>query len=310
MIGVGLTLPNYRGTASAANIVETAERADRLGFHSVWVADHIIIPLSYGPTMGSTLYETHTTLSVVAARTQHIKLGCSVMPTPYRHPLLQAKSLATLDQFSGGRVIYGGATGYMEDEFHALGIDFAQRAAITDEYVQVLKLAWTSRGPDVSWPVRRLRGHDVAIRSRCRSRIRRSGWAATATARFGASPAWPTAGTGCLAAVPVRDARSRRLRTSPRGSQRLHQIAEREGRDPASITLSIKASCQIGADDPRPFHGSAAKIVDSLGQMEQLGLELVVLAPNLLAEPTSLDVVDQLASADVRLARAVVRRNA
>ena len=78
--------------------------------------------------------------------------------------------------------------------------------------------------------------------------------------------------------------------------QRLHQVAEREGRDPASITLSIKASCQIGPDDPRPFHGSAAKIVDSLKQMEDLGLELVVLAPNLSAEATSLDVVDQLAS--------------
>jgi probable F420-dependent oxidoreductase len=143
VIGIGITLPNYRGTASPANILETAERADRLGFHSVWVADHITIPREYGPAMGSTLYETHTTLSVVAGRTTRVKLGCSVMPTPYRHPLLQAKSLATLDQLSGGRVIYGGAAGYMHDEFHALGLDFRQRAAMTDEYLQVLKLAWT-----------------------------------------------------------------------------------------------------------------------------------------------------------------------
>jgi alkanesulfonate monooxygenase SsuD/methylene tetrahydromethanopterin reductase-like flavin-dependent oxidoreductase (luciferase family) len=99
--------------------------------------------MSYMPTMGHTLYETHTTLCVVAARIGHIKLGCSVMPTPYRHPLFQAKALATLDQFSGGRVMYGGATGYMEAEFHAVGVDFRQRAAITHEYVQILKLAWT-----------------------------------------------------------------------------------------------------------------------------------------------------------------------
>src|SRR6266853_6047141 len=127
MIGIGITLPNYRGSATPANIIETAERADRLGFHSVWVADHIAIPRSYGPAMGSVLYETHTTLSVVAGRTTRVKLGFSVMPTPYRHPLLQAKSLATLDQLSGGRVIYGGAMGYMVDEFGALGIDFEKR---------------------------------------------------------------------------------------------------------------------------------------------------------------------------------------
>src|SRR5579864_2439855 len=127
MIGLGITLPNYRGSATAANIIRTAERADELGFHSVWVADHIVIPTSYQPGMGSALYETHTTLSVVAGRTKNVKLGCSVMPTPYRHPLLQAKSLATLDQFSEGRVIYGGAAGYMTDEFHALGLDFRQR---------------------------------------------------------------------------------------------------------------------------------------------------------------------------------------
>jgi len=78
--------------------------------------------------------------------------------------------------------------------------------------------------------------------------------------------------------------------------ERLRQIAETEGRDPATITLSIKASCQIGPDDPRPFHGSADKIVDSVQQLEALGLALVVLAPNLLPEPTRLDIVDQLAS--------------
>jgi len=132
VIDLGLTLPNYRATASPSNIVETAERADRLGFHSVWVADHIAIPVDYTSTMGSVLYETHTTLSVVAGRTSRLKLGCSVMPTPYRHPLLQARALATLDQLSGGRVIYGGAVGYMADEFHSLGLDFSKRASMTD----------------------------------------------------------------------------------------------------------------------------------------------------------------------------------
>ena len=111
MINIGITLPNYRGMANPADILESADRAERLGLHSVWVADHIAIPSAYVPNMGSVLYETQTTLSVVAGRTRSLKLGCTVAPTPYRHPLLQARMLATLDQLSGGRVIYGGGTG-------------------------------------------------------------------------------------------------------------------------------------------------------------------------------------------------------
>lgn len=295
MIAVGVTLPNYRGAASAANILETAERADRLGFHSVWVADHIIVPESYWGGMGPVLYETHTSLSVVAARTRHVKLGCSVMPTPYRHPLLQAKSLATLDQFSGGRVIYGGAVGYMQEEFAALGIDFSKRAAITDEYLQVLKLAWTQ--DRVTFHGQFVDFADVACDPKPVQKPHPPIWlggdsdgAFRRIVRF--ADGWhglPGGSPGARREEPTIAHFAARI-------QRLHEIAEASGRDPASITLSMKANCQIGPDDPRPFHGSAGKIVDSLGQMETLGLELVVLAPNLLPAETSLDVVDQIAS--------------
>jgi probable F420-dependent oxidoreductase len=295
VIEVGLTLPNYRATAGPANILETAERADRLGFHSVWVADHITIPVSYASTMGTVFYETHTTLSVVAGRTTRLKLGCSVMPTPYRHPLLQARSLATLDQLSGGRVIYGGATGYMVDEFSALGVDFSKRAAITDEYLQVLKLAWTE-------PVITFHGQFVdCTNMTCDPKpVQRphppiwlggdSDGAFRRIARY--ADGWhglPGGSPGARRVEPSIDNFAARI-------ERLHHICEQEGRDPASITLSIKAACQIGADESRPLHGSAAKIVDDIKRLEALGVALVVLAPNLLHEPTSLDVVDQIAS--------------
>ena len=217
------------------------------------------------------------------------------MPTPYRHPLLQAKSLATLDQYSGGRVIYGGAAGDMVEEFHALGLDFSKRAAMTDEYLQVLKLAWTEPVIDFHGefvdctnmtcdpkplqkphpPIWLGGDSDGAFRRIVRYA---DGWHGLPGGSPGARRVAPT----------IADFTSR--------VQRLHQISEREGRDPATITLSIKASCQIGPDDPRPLHGSVGKIVDSIKQMEELGLELIVLAPNLLPEETSLDVVDQIAS--------------
>jgi probable F420-dependent oxidoreductase len=294
VIELGLTLPNYRATASPSTILATAERAERLGFHSVWVADHIAIPVDYTAAMGSVLYETHTTLSVVAGRTSRLKLGCSVMPTPYRHPLLQARSLATLDQLSGGRVIYGGAAGYMVDEFHALGVDFSRRASITDEYLRVLKLAWTE-------PVINFHGQFVECTNMtCDPKPLQqphppiwlggdSDGAFRRIVRY--ADGWhglPGGSPGARRVDPsIEDFASR--------IERLHQISEQEGRDPSSITLSIKASCQIGADDPRPLHGSAAKIVDNINRLDALGVSLVVLAPNLFHEPTPLEVVDQIA---------------
>jgi hypothetical protein len=77
----------------------------------------------------------------------------------------------------------------------------------------------------------------------------------------------------------------------------LHEIAEKAQRDPATITLSVKANCSIGPDDPdgRPLRGPVTKIVDDIKQLESLGLELVVLAINLSPEPGSLDIIDQIA---------------
>ena len=156
---------------------------------------------SDGPAMGSVLCETHTTLSVVAGRTTNVRLGYSVMPTPYRHPLFQAKSLATLDQFSGGRVIYGGAAGHMVDEFHALGADFTCSNMTSD-----------AKPVQKPHPPIWLGGDsDGAFR-----RIARfaDGWHGLLGGSPGARREEPT-----IAHFAAR-------------IQRLHQIAETEGRDP------------------------------------------------------------------------------
>jgi probable F420-dependent oxidoreductase len=281
--------------ATPASILETAERAERVGLHSVWVADHVAIPTANVPGMGSVLYEAQTTLSVIAGRTRLLKLGFTVMPTPYRHPLLQARMLATLDQLCGGRVIYGGATGYLEQEFRALGLPFERRAAITDEYLQVLKMAWTQdiiefHGEfvdcsDITCDPKPLQkphppiwlggDSDGAFRRIVRFA---DGWHGL----LGGSP-------GARREPPTLDNFRKRI-------AHLCEIAEAAKRDPATITLSVKANCSIGPDDPegRPLRGSVSKIVDDIRELERFGLELVVLAVNLSAEPGSLDVIDQI----------------
>jgi len=72
--------------------------------------------------------------------------------------------------------------------------------------------------------------------------------------------------------------------------------AAEAGRDPASITLSVKANCQIGVDESRLLFGSPAKIVDDIHRLRELGVELIVFAPNLQVQPTPLQIVDELAS--------------
>lgn len=281
--------------ADPATIFESAARAERAGLHSVWVADHVAIPTSYTATMGAVLYEAHTTLAVLAGRTNRLKLGFTVMPTPYRHPFLQARMLATLDQLSGGRVIYGGATGYMEEEFRTLGLRFNRRAAMIDEYLQVLKLAWTQNViefhgefvdcVDMTCDPKPLQKPHPPIwlggdSEGAFKRIVRlaDGWHGLLGGSPGARREPPT----------IANFRAR--------VERLHQLSDAAGRDPATIALSLKATCAIGPDDPegRPLRGPVSKVVDDIKQLEALGVQLIVLSINLFPEPTSLDVIDQL----------------
>ena len=121
----------------------TAQRAEALGFHSIWVSDHIITPQHLLPSIGPTFYDAFVVLSSAAAFTQSIKLGSTVIVVPYRNPLVVAKMLATLDVLSKGRVIFGIGVGGAPDEFEALGVPSNQRGQRTDEYIRLMIALWT-----------------------------------------------------------------------------------------------------------------------------------------------------------------------
>lgn len=132
------------GSPQAA--VDVAAAAEALGFDSVWVGERVFYP-GKAPPEAPIDFEPLTVLSYVAARTTRIRLGTSTLILPYRHPILVAKTVASLDQLSGGRVILGVGAGWLEDEFAALGVPFAQRGPICDEYIVALKELWTSDEP-------------------------------------------------------------------------------------------------------------------------------------------------------------------
>ena len=132
--------------ASPQAVVDIAVAAEALGFDSLWVGERVFYP-GKAPAEAPIDFEPLTVLSYVAARTTRIRLGTSTLILPYRHPVLVAKAVASLDQLSGGRVTLGVGAGWLEAEFTALGVPFAQRGAICDEYILALKELWTSDQP-------------------------------------------------------------------------------------------------------------------------------------------------------------------
>ncbi|MDT4936197.1 MAG: hypothetical protein QOK11_4089, partial [Pseudonocardiales bacterium] len=133
-VGVGITLPvqaqttlaaePWESSAAATEIVRAAQAVDRLGFFSVSASDHVVIPRSRVPVMSSTWYDPIATLGMVAGVTRRVHLFTRALILPFRPPLLAAKSAATLDRLSEGRLILGVGAGHVPEEFAALNVDF------------------------------------------------------------------------------------------------------------------------------------------------------------------------------------------
>ena len=160
-MSIGCTLPNRGPMATPENLRTLATSAEDLGFDHVWVSDHVVLPTQvaspypYSPTGAMPFQpeqpycEPLSTLNYLAGCTQRVKLGTHVLILPYRDPVLTAKMVSTLDYISGGRVILGIGTGWMEEEFKALGKEtFSQRGSVTDEYIRIFKELWTSDDPE------------------------------------------------------------------------------------------------------------------------------------------------------------------
>lgn len=147
---IGIAIPNFGKFANRENIKEITLNAEELGFDSLWCSDHVIIPNSHKIGFGSNFYEPVTTLAYLASLTKRISLGTSVIVIPYRNPVVFAKLISTIDQISDGRVILGIGSGWLKEEFDALGIDFNNKSDITEEYLEIIKELWYSDNPQYS----------------------------------------------------------------------------------------------------------------------------------------------------------------
>lgn len=147
----GFVLPNNWGIADAAAVAEVGVEAEALGLDSVWVNHHIVNAGYIADRLGQKPYhDALTVLTWVAARTESIQLGTSVLVMPYLHPMVAAKALATLDQMSGGRVIAGLGVGSLPEENTILDVLYEGRGRHGDEFIEVMQALWTEESASYS----------------------------------------------------------------------------------------------------------------------------------------------------------------
>ena len=139
---IGVNLINFGPGANVDSFRRTVEISEALGYHLVMTSDHIAVTPDVADRYPAPFYEPLSTLGWLAGITS-MEIGSTVIIVPYRSPLETAKACANIDRLSGGRLIFGVGVGWAEGEFDVLGVPFNRRGAMTDEYLDAIKVLWT-----------------------------------------------------------------------------------------------------------------------------------------------------------------------
>jgi probable F420-dependent oxidoreductase len=146
-VGLGL------GRLNPHRWLEVTEEADRLGYESIWISEHLVIPMlsSGSPFLADAhppvpadvpIFDAFSYLAFLAGRTHRIRLGTNVFNIGLRHPMVTARSVATVDVVSGGRLLFGVGASWLREEWAALGLDFGTRGRRVNECLAVCQKLW------------------------------------------------------------------------------------------------------------------------------------------------------------------------
>lgn len=148
---LGLFAANLHACAEPRTAARVAKLAEDLGYDSLWVADHVVLP---SPRVDSSpldpdvpVLDPLIALAHLAAHTERIALGTGIIVLPQRNPLVLAKQLASVDVLSQGRLIFGMAVGYLEPELRALGVPLEERGTRADEHLAAMRSLWHDDKP-------------------------------------------------------------------------------------------------------------------------------------------------------------------
>ena len=148
---LGVNVPNYGPGTDPGVLREWGRIVEGLGFNLLMVSDHLVVTPDVAVRYPEPFFEPFTTLSWLAGITTRVRLGTTVIVLPYRHPLLVARMARNLHELSGGRLVLGVGVGGARQEFEALGVQFAKRGRLTDEYLATLREAWGAQSPVPIW---------------------------------------------------------------------------------------------------------------------------------------------------------------
>ena len=286
----GFTLPGRGQIATPERLGIIAKKGEEFGFDALLTGDHILVPRNIsspypyteggefpGSDSGESM-EQITLLSYIAGQTNKIRLVTSVLIVPHRNPLVAAKSLATLDVLSGGRLVVGVGVGWMREEFQALGQPpFEEPGAVTDEYIRAFKELWTEDDPQfegkyISFdnisllpkPVQKPHP-PIWVGGESRPALRRTAELADGWYPLGSNPTFPMGTPEQLNA----------------GLERLAQYAERFGRDPKTIetiyrTHQFELTKTPAGPGRLPFVGDADQIAEDIRTYQDMGVTTMV----------------------------------
>ena len=268
---IGYSLSNNQGMEDIQGVIDLATRCEDLGFDSVWASEHVFnVSYVYDRIGDKPYYEPLTVLTYVAAKTSTIGLGTSVLVLPYHNPIRLAKVAATLDVLSGGRVMLGVGVGVIEEELEAMGSPFAERGAITDETIAIMKELWTKEDPSYQGKYHSFSGMKftpkpvqkphipIIIGGTSKAAIRRA-------ARSGA--AWhPTALSPEVLA---------------QGMEYLKEQVVTAGRDPSEVEVSVSAAIGSTHNHNRYSLGEdPEEVLERAQKYQEMGVGRLVVSPN------------------------------
>jgi len=284
----GFGLPTRGPMATPQSLATLARTGEELGFATISVSDHIIIPKTIdstypynesgtfaGSPTGECL-EQLSLLSYLVGVTSSAKLLTSVMVLPHRPPVLTAKMLATIDVLSNGRLIVGCGVGWMREEFAAIGAPaYGERGSVGDEYIRAFKELWTSDHP--SFEGKYCRFTNVAFAPKpvqkphppiwtggeSPAALRRAGRLANVWYPIGSNPRFPVATPGQFADYAAK----------------VKRHAQDAGRDPSSLGFAYSANwfndqqaSALPDGQRRPLTGTPQQIADDVKHYEDLGV--------------------------------------
>ncbi len=277
----GIHLPHLGRQGTRQGLIDFAQQAESLGFHSAWVSDHVAWPReiaskypytddgSFAPAPDMPWLDPIGTMFFVAGCTERILLGSTVLILGYRPPVLTAKAIASLDVVSGGRAILGVGVGWMREEFAVLGMPFDHRGRRADEQLELFEALFgepfpSYHGefydvPEIGFAPKPVNGR-VPI------------WVGGDT-----EPAWQRVarhGDAWHAAFQPLD-------EVAAGWGRVGELCAEAGRDPAAVRMSVRLYLDPEGSMPasKSIAGPPGQMIDTIGEWASIGVDHILLDP-------------------------------